>query len=259
MTYGLVRPIRPSLQLNKTTALLLCLPLFVAMVSCSKSSEQATPAETAVHSAKNSEQADAIFYYVEVKEKITSDTSPLGYWEKVLRYPLLVKDFRAPVKTLINDSVMQLTNKYKCDTDGDQTFEAEVTMVNAALIGFKYNAMWLCDTMPRPDSTVGAVTYDLETGAELKLVDEVIDKTAADNLRKMIVSKFNQLINDKNQSGANCPPPAPSDIFYLHDQSMVFRAEYPDHADSACEVEVAVSLTELKGFFKSSSKLMQAF
>ena len=259
MTYGLVRPIRHSLQLNKMAALLLCLPLFVVMASCSKSSEQAAAAETTVHNTKSNTQADAVFSYVEVKEKITSDTSPLGYWEKSLRYPQLNKDSNVQVKTLINDSVIQLTNKYKCETEGDQMFEAEVTMVNTALISFKYNTMWLCDTMPRPDSTVGAVTYDLETGAEHKLVDEVIDKTAADNLRKMIATKFNKLIHDKNQTGANCPPPAPSDIFYLHDQSMVFRAEYPDHADSACEVEVAVALTELKHFFKSSSKLLQAF
>ena len=221
MTYDSDRHIRRSLQLNSIGVLALCLPFIVVTVSCSKASEQAPP-ETATSSTKSKVLPDSFFSYVEVKEKTTTSSSPLGYWEKTLRYPQLKNNFNSQAVTVINESVVQLTNKYKCETEGDHDFESEVTLANSVLISFKYNAMWLCDTMPRPDSAIGAATLDLETGAEIKLADEVLDKATAEELRNIVLSKFKKLINEKNKVGANCPLPTPSDMFYLYDLKSLF-------------------------------------
>lgn len=246
-----------SRRINNIGVLVLCLPLIGgATVSCNKADSPTAPSTQTKPSIEKKQRADSSYAYVDVNEKISSTASPLGYWKKDLRFPQLRNISNSQTLTTVNESIKRLSDKYKCEKEGDQGFESEVTLANPALFSFKYDAMWMCHAMPHPDSTVGAATYDLETGVELKLADELLDKTTADKLRGKVMSNFKALINEINKTGANCPAPSPGEVFYLKDGLLVFRASYAEHADSACELETGIALTEVKDFFKADSKLL---
>lgn len=254
MTSNLSKRIRPIRLVSKSGLALFYLLFAIGITACDKNNSE--PDTSIKVDAKDSSANNSLFKYIEVSEKIDSPASPLGYWDKNLRYPQIIGLSDSEMATNINKTIIKLVEEYKCSPEGEQGFESEVTFVNKSVISFKYDAMWMCDSMPGPDSVAGAATIDLSTGKIIVLADELIDMTAVDKLKNRVAGEVHKLLQAKNVTGADCPETSGEQLYYLTKDYIVFRASFSEHSDSACEVEAKINLNESRQFLKPNSKLL---
>jgi len=101
------------------------------------------------------------------QEKITDSESPLGYWEVDLSYPQL-HDNPNIASSTINKSIESLVNRYQCEAGGDKSFTGKVIQLDEDVVVISYESMWMCATMPRPDSESSVITFNIKTGEQLQ-------------------------------------------------------------------------------------------
>lgn len=97
----------------------------------------------------------------EHQERITDSDSPLGHWEIDHRYPVFSSETHPGKAEEINDKITQQREQYQCPDKGDETFNAEVATKTDGELVITYEAMWLCPSMPAPDSTEGELIFEL--------------------------------------------------------------------------------------------------
>ncbi len=261
MTFDSNKLTKPFRQANN---FFIAAVLFLGLGACDNNSSKLPPNDTGIDRTDKTEipvvktaaAESAIYKYIDVKEKVAAAASPLGYWDITLHYPEVINLSDTNTQAEINSHIKSLVNKYKCPTTGEQTFASEVTLANRQLISFKYDAMWLCDAMPHPDSTTGATTIDLASGKQINIAEQAIDARAYDKLQTRIISEINKLLTDKKAAGTRCPTPDSYANYYLTNENIVFRASYTAHSDSACGVEAKLDYATLRGFIKPQSKLL---
>lgn len=99
--------------------------------------------------------------YKEHQERHTDSDSPLGHWDINHRYPVFKSETHPGEAAKINDKIAQQREQYQCPDKGDETFTAEVESRAAEELVVAYEAMWLCSSMPAPDSAEGELIFEL--------------------------------------------------------------------------------------------------
>lgn len=176
------------------------------------------------------------------------ESSPLGFWETNVEYPLLPEVNAAHKK--VNEAITKIAEEFTCDNGkGDKEFLAEITLLNADIMSLKYSDSWYCEGMANTQGRTGSAIFNLANGNEIKVDDELSEDRS--NLEKRIRDEFIQSIKNK---GIDCPEPKPA-YSYLTDNDIVF-VNYSDQGDSVqCEVEARIPHTVVTSFVKRSSVL----
>jgi hypothetical protein len=176
------------------------------------------------------------------------ESSPLGFWETNVEYPLLPEVNAAHKK--VNEAITKIAEEFTCDNGkGDKEFLAEVTLLNADIMSLKYSDSWYCEGMANTQGRTGSAIFNLANGNEIKVDDELSGDRS--NLEKRIRDDFIQSIKNK---GVDCPEPKPA-YSYLTDNDIVF-VNYSDQGDSVqCEAEARIPHTVVASFVKRSSVL----
>ena len=59
---------------------------------------------------------------------------------------------------------LRIVNKYTCADGGDKTFNGTMIKVDENHVSLHYESMWMCATMPHPDTDSGNILFDTLTG-----------------------------------------------------------------------------------------------
>ena len=211
-------------------------------------------------SGKNPQQAgaspDSVFTLVEVSEKVEDPASPFGYWEVTKSFPKL-SDSQSSAQA-VNGAIEQIVSKYSCDSPGDEAFNSEVSYSSGELLSFHYEAMWMCQSMPSPDSTTGAATFDLKTGQLINIDSEFSSpdkkKAAYTLLREALDKKVSQIEQD---NGMTCNNRSSLDGYYVTDSEIVFLHDASTHDESVCGTEVALKKSDAGKYLRGDSLLLK--
>ena len=211
---------------------------------------------TAGNSQSNATESNEL-KVVTVDKKLDSPSSPVGYWEISLTYPQL-KQTENKTFDSVNKQITALVDKYSCHGSGDQTFTAESIYSNGHVLSFYYEAMWMCESMPSPDSTSGMVNYNLETGTLLSVNQDFIDPSS----QKRFIDFANQLLKKKlkelpKDEVSGCPPFENAGNALITAQGIEMRGLTSAHGEADCPVSVLIPKTELGSFFKPNSVILK--
>ncbi|GEM_PF-3034454 len=211
---------------------------------------------TSCNSPSNATESNE-FKVVTVEKRLDSSSSPVGYWGTSLTYPQLIQ---AGKKTLdsVNKQIDALVDRYSCQGPGDQAFTAEPIYSNGRALSFYYEATWMCESMPSPDSTSGTANYNLETGASLTVNEEFLDATS----QKRFIELANQLLEEKlrklpEEDISGCAPFENARNALITAQGIELRGLPPIHGEPDCPVSVLIPKTELGSFFKPDSVILK--
>jgi len=194
--------------------------------------------------------------YVETEQRTPSESAPGGSWVKSVRYPQIEGGVASEIQSAVNQAIAAHVAKYACDGPGDQQFTGVATRGDGTLLSVKYEAMWMCASMPAPQSKTGGLTFDLRTGRRVDLGEEVADASRRDALERRVVQGAKAAASRKlGRDAAYCPEPGRTSEFFLTDSAAVFVGMFPSHVDAACDVEVSIPLGELRPFLRSGSVL----
>ncbi len=178
---------------------------------------------------------------------------PMGYWQSIKTYPEIYDVIDTPVKEKINRAIVELASKYSCDEYGDYSFTGNVKYLSDDVLSVMYEVMWMCGSMPSPDSTVGSVTFNLDSGQVVILDEEFLDAVAKD--------KFNLNIGEKiklmNSAGSFCLEHDQFDVYYRTESAFVFVMNVGRHSDSACISEIKFPIDDMKMYVKEGSGLLK--
>jgi hypothetical protein len=198
----------------------------------------------------NAEPAKDDIHYETKTIAFTKDdeSSPLGFWETNVEYPLLLEV--NPAHKKVNEAITKIAEEFTCDNGkGDKEFLAEITLLNADIMSLKYSDSWYCEGMANTQGRTGSAIFNLANGNEIKVDNELSEDRSKLEIR--IRDDFIQSIKNK---GVDCPEPRPA-FSYLAKNEMVF-VNYSDDEDSVqCEVEARIPSTEFRKFVKTGSEL----
>ena len=210
---------------------------------------------TAGNSPSNAAETNSI-EMVAIEKQLNDPLSPVGYWEVNLVYPQL-KQTENKTFASVNKQISDLVSKYSCQDAGDQTFTADHVYDNGHVLSFYYEVMWMCATMPSPDSVSKTINYNLETGAPLLISREFIDSSDQGRFN-FIANQFTEKnfkkLPEKNLS---CAPFYSADQALLTAQGVEMRDHATIHGESDCQVSVVIPTKDLTSFFKHDSIILQ--
>ena len=200
------------------------------------------------------QSVEGVSYKVVSSEKTIMDyKSPLGEWTVSVSYPEIEGEIKENAKSKVNNAIIALSKKYKCRTNGEYTFTADVKFINSAVFSMNFEAMWYCPPMASPDSTTGAVTFNLNTGNQIVLESQFVDKNAENTFSKLILTKIKTQINVSE----TCSTKEMFDYFYKVKGGLVFVFDASQHADSGCISDIYISNKELSNYLKPGSYLLK--
>ena len=191
-----------------------------------------------------------------VKKQIPDKSSPLGYWDINKSYPVIVAAPRQVLLQSLNKNIMALVNQYTCENKGEETVMADVTLASDRIFSMRYESMWMCASMPSPDSNSGTLNINIKDNTVIDLRNEF----AGDSTYKTFVAKTLKRINQKNterrtQQQTECAPVTKLGKFYVTPENLVVGTSPTSHGDAACEIEVATPRSELSALLKPGSAL----
>ncbi len=203
-------------------------------------------------------QNPADYQQIVVEKTIKDKMSPMGYWEVSLSYPKITGDFPENIKAKINKAIADHVGKYGCSDLGDHTFVSATKYFDKELLSMAYETIWMCSTMPAPDSGSGALTFNLLTGEPLLLSSEFIDDKAGIEFFSILSEKIkSQTLALQTQYEIDCPEITTHSYFYKTEDAIVLVAEAPFHSDSECTIEIEFGSSEMKRFLKPGSLLLK--
>lgn len=196
------------------------------------------------------------FKVVTVEKRLDSSSSPVGYWETSLTYPQLKQTGKKTLDS-VNKQIAALVDRYSCQGLGDQTFAAEPIYSNGRVLSFHYEAAWMCESMPSPDSISGTANYNLESGASLSVNEEFIDASS----QKRFLDLANQLLEQKlgtlpKEETSGCAPFESVRNALIAAQGIEMRGLSSVHGEPDCPVSVLIPENELGSFFKPGSVIL---
>ncbi|MBU3917690.1 hypothetical protein KKA14_19355 [bacterium] len=176
-------------------------------------------------------------------------------WEQSVRFPI-VKGPEAKVVQRINTSIQTLLNRFKCDPKAELLFTSNVKHQNDGVLSLKYNANYMCRTMPNPSGYEGGITFDLSSGRIITLKNELKDTSSYDALSRDVIEKLLPLLKSKVKNYKECNNPHFSGEYYIESNNIVFLEFFSEHYKVFCEVSVSIPLNEIRSYFKADSKLL---
>lgn len=103
-----------------------------------------------------------------INKTVDDELSPLGFWEINLEYPILISS-NNPIIDALNKKIEVLSVQYSCeDNRGDKQFNASVTYTNNLVTSIHFTDSWLCAGMPHSDGRIGSITFDHQSGNDVK-------------------------------------------------------------------------------------------
>ena len=197
---------------------------------------------------------EGVSYKIVANEKtIKDEKSPLGEWVLSVSYPEIEGEIKNDIKSKINNSIVTLSKKHRCSVKGEHTFTSNVKFINSAVFSVNYEAMWYCPPMASPDSTTGALTFNLNTGDQINLELHFIDDEARNAFRTLII----KTLKNKVQSGDTCQKKDKYDYFYKVKDGLVFVFDVENHVDLGCITDIKISNNKLSKYLKSDSFLLK--
>lgn len=194
--------------------------------------------------------------YVEAEDRTPSESAPGGSWVSSVRYPQIERGVASEIQSAVNEAIVAHVGKYTCAGPGDQQFMAAVTRSDGTVLSVNCEAMWMCTSMPAPQSKTGGLTFDLRPGHKVHLDEELTDAARREALERRVGEGAKVAVSRKLGSNATyCPEPGRTSEFFLTDSAAVFVGMFPSHVDAACEVEVSIPLGELRPFLRGGSVL----
>ncbi|MEJ2407676.1 MAG: hypothetical protein P8171_26130 [Candidatus Thiodiazotropha sp.] len=203
------------------------------------------------------EQEKSSFHIVKMDKQLQDPASPVGYWEVSLTYPQLINGAAASLD-VVNKRIRKLVDDYSCQGMGDQTFTADPVYSNGRVLGFYYEAMWMCPTMPSPDSTSGVVNYNLKTGGTIDIRKEFIDEASL----KRFVALANEALNKKLEGlpaseKAYCAPFDETASLFVAQDGIVVKGLSASGEEPDCPVSITIHKKELAAFVKTGSVILE--
>ncbi len=227
--------------------------LFVLLISCSKGENEINSKVSEDSSTQAEKLVSEVSYGMFSNEKtVKDDGSPMGEWTLSESYPELKGKVKDNVKAKINKSIRELPKKYKCPSGGEHTFTSNVKFINNRIFSMSYEAMWYCPPMASPDSTTGALTFNLNTGDNILIESQYINRDSPYMLNKLISKK----IKDMSKNRKKCLLKNNFNYYYKVKNALIFVFDMKQHSDSGCITEVKVENNELVRFINSKSLLL---
>src|SRR5690625_7392851 len=97
--------------------------------------------------------------------------------------------------------------------------------------------MWMCSTMPSPDSSSGALNIDLTDGSELALNNQFKSEQEYAIFAQRALGEINkQLKSVDNDKGEQCSPAAELGNFHVDGDAIHVHTPSRTHGGSACDV-----------------------
>ncbi len=215
--------------------------IFFLLASCGQASD--SPAE------RSQKTPTLSFEVFRQQEEIPAPSSPFGFWEKSIQYPIFESSDKKELATSINLTLRTLVEKYQCKNTGDQTFSANVMHQGASVLSVTYEAMWMCPPMPHPDSTAGAINIDLRNGEEIVWRNQLQDQAAEENFLKLLAKERQEVVEAEE-----CRLPSEFDYFYVAENELRFVFQADTHSE-VCTVTVTIDRDTAGQFFTPSSAL----
>jgi len=233
--------------------------VIILLAGCNGDVKSSHAAQQADVASSNAAAVGAITFKINtIKQKIPDSDAPLGRWKINKTYPVLQSGKNPQLANTLNQQIEMLVNQYGCKNKGDEDFNGEVMLDNGKVFSMRYEAMWLCGAMPHPDSTQGALNYDVHANAIVILDEQFTDNTAQAAFTAAALKRLNQEITTRsNKNQMICPAATKLGRFYLTPDSLVISAPVVEHADSACGVEVSFPRKDINPQLKPTSVLRE--
>jgi hypothetical protein len=157
-----------------------------------------------------------------VKQKIPDSDAPLGRWKINKTYPVIQPGNNPQLANTLNQQIEKLVNQYGCKKKGDEGFNGEVMLDNGKVFSMRYESMWLCGAMPHPDSTQGALNYNLQANAIISLDEQFTDNAARDAFTAAALKRLNQEITSRsNKNQMACSAVTSLGRFYVTPDALL--------------------------------------
>src|SRR5690625_5656209 len=105
----------------------------------------------------------------------------------------------------------------------------------------QYEAMWMCSTMPSPDSSSGALNIDLTDGSELALNNQFKSEEEYAIFAQRALGEINkQLKSVDNEKGEECSQAAELGEFDVDGAAIHVRTRCRSGGGSVCGVVVCI-------------------
>jgi hypothetical protein len=191
-----------------------------------------------------------------IKKQIPDKSSPLGYWDISKSYPVISSAPGKDIPQSLNQKIMALVNQYTCEGKGEETFTGEVTLASDRIFSMRYESMWMCATMPSPDSTSGTLNINIHDNTVLDLRNEFASDTAHKAFVEKTLLRINKKLSERRaQQKVECAPVMKFGNFYVTPETLVISTPPGAHGDTACDVEVAIPRRDISAQLKADSGL----
>jgi hypothetical protein len=151
---------------------------------------------------------------------------------------------------------MALVNQYTCEGKGEETFTGVVTLASDRIFSMRYESMWMCATMPSPDSTSGTLNINIHDNTVLDLHNEFASDTAHKAFVEKTILRINKKLSERRvQQKVECAPVMKFGNFYVNPETLVISTPPGAHGDTACDVEVAIPRRDISAQLKADSGL----
>lgn len=191
-----------------------------------------------------------------IDKEIADEHSPLGYWEVKKRYPVFSSTDNASVAEMLNERINALVQRYSCNGNGEESFSVDNVFIDERLFSMRYEAMWMCGSMPSPDSAAGTLNIDLADGRDIVLRDQFRNEGMYKKFIHEAVTLMRVKLDEaRSENGADCAAIASVGGFYIQTDGIVIESPRLSHGDSLCEVEVHFDKEAIVELLKPSSIL----
>lgn len=173
------------------------------------------------------------YNFVNVNETVSDVSSPFSAWQITKQYPQFTVMSGNIATDKINQSILLLVKQLQCPNKGDFSFSAQVTEINEKHISIKYESSWMCPSMPRPDSHVGGITWQAQTGQRLYLKDFFASEND-EAMHEQLLQKLKAFLPTK------CSKFVKIDQFYVKGGRVVL-INHNSNWEPACNQEIEIS------------------
>jgi hypothetical protein len=225
-------------------------------VACDPSSRLVGPSSSSNSAGKSETSTYALTYELKsVDDEIADERSPFGYWTITKTYPV-IKPEDAPVAQVVNARTRKLVDSLSCEGEGEETFTSENVYLGAKIFSMQYEAMWMCSSMPSPDSTSGALNIELTDGVELTLNNQFKSGQEYTTFVQRALTEFNkELKHADNEKGERCSPATELGDFHVDADAIIVHTPSRTHGGSVCDIAVRIKRKSIEPLLKPESVL----
>ena len=241
----------------KKYALVLTCCCISACGSDNASSQETQKPNTQVSALALPATGSAIKYEMKtIKKQIPDTASPIGSWEIDKSCPVMRTAPRQDSIASLNQKIMALVDQYTCEGKGDETFTGKVTLAGDRVFSMRYESMWMCATMPSPDSTSGTLNINIKDNSAIDLRNEFAGDSAYNTFLAKTLKRINQKVAERRaQQKVECTPVTQLGNFYITPEALVISTLPKSHGDTACDIELTIPRREISRQLKSGSGL----